>query len=397
MTSLEALPASMRLADRASAAAEGWRIETASDLNAVSRAWLSLEISGLATPYQTLGWQRAAFSTLHAGDRPLIGSAKDAAGRTLLLLPLVLSRRAGVTIARFPAGKHANANMPLIAEDYAKAIDAAALGSMLSQVAQDCGIDLFDLRNQPFTWNGHDNPLALLPHRRAASSAWRADLMADGDAFIASLMSSESRKKLRHKERKLAELGPVRFAEASTHAETQTVLEEFLRQKAVRFAALGLANPFVEPAVLAFLRAAAVDPLRDGPLAPVSLFSMMAGERILAVFGGVIHAGRFSGMFTSFDADPAVSKFSPGDILLLNLLKTMCARGLTRFDLGAGDAAYKTDYCRIEEPLFDSLLPMTWRGRAASLAFATAGAAKRMAKRHPALAAPALKLIGFRR
>jgi CelD/BcsL family acetyltransferase involved in cellulose biosynthesis len=395
MTSLEALPASMRLGDTAPAAAERWRIEIATDLDAVSRAWLSLEMSGLATPYQTLGWQRAALATLHVGERMLIVCAKDVSGRTVLMLPLVLSRQAGFTIARFPAGKHANANMPLIAEDFAEAFSAPALRILLSRAAQAAGVDLFDLRNQPFAWNGQHNPMARLPHRRAASSAWRADLIADGDAFVSSLMSSESRKKLRHKERKLGELGTVRFAEASTHAEAHLVLEAFLDQKKARFAALGLPNPFLDPSVLAFLKAGAVEPLRDGHPAPVSLFSMVAGERILAVFGGVIHAGRFSGMFTSFDADPAVSKFSPGDILLLNLVKAMCARGLTHFDLGVGDAAYKGDYCPIEEPLFDSLLPMTWQGRAAALALGTAGAAKRMAKRHPKLVAPALRFARF--
>jgi CelD/BcsL family acetyltransferase involved in cellulose biosynthesis len=217
--------------------------------------------------------------------------------------------------------------------------------------------------------------------------------MQDADAFVGSIMSAESRKKLRNKERRLADFGPVTYAEAVTPAEARCALAAFLAQKKARFAALRIDNPFEDKAVLAFLDAAAAQPLGEGPPAPISLFAMMVGERILAVFGGIMHGGRFAGMFTSFDPDPAVAKFSPGDLLLLNLVKTMCARGLATFDLGAGDAAYKTNYCAIEEPLFDSFLPMTLKGRAAALAMASGQKAKAALKRHAALARPIQRLL----
>jgi CelD/BcsL family acetyltransferase involved in cellulose biosynthesis len=393
MTSLDALPA--RPAPRAAATESArWSVTTSSDIEAMSRAWLSLEMSGLATPYQTLGWQRAAFAALHPAGRPCLVALRDRGGRIEALLPLVVERVRGVGIASFPGGKHANCNMGLFTEAAAAALSVEDIHAALHAAARQVGIDIFVLRNQPEAWRGVANPLLRLPHRPATSSAWRADLTADGDAFIASIMSSESRKKLRHKERRLGELGPIAYAEAMTPAEAEGVLQSFLRQKEQRFAQMGIRNPFAEEEARRFLDLACVQPLAEGPPAPVSLFAMTAGTRILAVFGGVIHAGRFSGMFTSFDPDPAVSKFSPGDLLLMNLVKTMCARGLSTFDLGAGDAAYKSDYCPIREPLFDSFLPMTLKGHAAALALAGKQRAKALAKGHAALLAPVRKLLG---
>jgi CelD/BcsL family acetyltransferase involved in cellulose biosynthesis len=266
--------------------------------------------------------------------------------------------------------------------------------SALAQAARSAGVDLFVLNGLPAEWRGAANPLLLLPHGPAAARAWRADLGPDGDAFVASLMSSESRKKLRHKERRLADIGPVDYAEAATPDEAENVLKVFLAQKKERFAALGLPDPFDDPTVVRFLHDAAVAPLAAGPPAPVSLFTLRVGDRVVAVFGGAIHGGRFSGMFTSFDADPQIAKFSPGDLLLLHLVKTMCARGLSAFDLGAGDAGYKGDYCRIPEPLFHCVLPVTARGRIAAAGFTAAIAAKSAAKRHGAILRPLRRIIG---
>jgi CelD/BcsL family acetyltransferase involved in cellulose biosynthesis len=386
--------------DRASApaakalAGQTWQVDVSEDVTAISRAWLSLEMSGLATPYQTLGWQRAALSTLDANATPLLVTFRDRHGKTAGLLPLVKTRKTGVSIAMFPGGKHANYNMGLFAPGTAERLTAVDLQAVLASAAGQAGVDLFVFRNQPHIWAGITNPMARLPHQPAASSAWRADLMADADAFVASLMSSESRKKLRHKERKLAEIGPLAYVEASTPAEARDLLAAFLAQKKLRFAAMGITNPFDDPAALAFLEQAAAVPLEGGPPAPVALYALKTGDRVVAVFGGVIHGGRFCGMFTSFDAAPDVARSSPGDLLILHLVRTMCARGLTAFDLGVGDAAYKSDYCKIREELFDSFLPMTATGRLASIALSTAYRLKAGAARHKATLKPLRRLIG---
>lgn len=385
MTTLEAMQARPDH-DVAGAAPDRWHLSVAQRPEDVSHAWLSLEVSGIATPYQTYGWQRAAFAALHPGQSPCIVSLKDRAGRTAAILPFILSRTSGVRIASFPAGKHANYNMGLFRPDVIDSLTPDDLTAALATAAKMAGIDLYALRSQPETWRGHRNPFSALPHRPTAHSAWRADLSGTGDAYIAAIMSSESRKKLRHKERKLADIGPVSYAEAVTPGEAKAALSAFLAQKKARFAAQRVANPFDSGDVLRFLEQAAVQPLADGPPAPLSLFAMMAGDRIIAVFGGIIHAGRFSGMFTSFDPDSSVAKFSPGDLLILNLVRTMCDRGLAEFDLGVGDAAYKTDYCQIEEKLFDSLLPMTMTGRAAAMIMAGEQRLKRFVKNHPGIA-----------
>ena len=55
------------------------------------------------------------------------------------------------------------------------------------------------------------------------------------------------------------------------------------------------------------------------------------------------------------------------------------------FDIGVGRAHYKSFFCREPEPLFDTFLPLTPRGRLAAAAFGAAYAAKRVIKHSPTL------------
>jgi CelD/BcsL family acetyltransferase involved in cellulose biosynthesis len=349
--------------------------------------WRTLETAGLVTPYQTYDWATAWAKTVSAdeGSEAFIALVRDARGRLMMLLPLCISKTSGLRIAQFMGGKHANMNLALLDRHFAMAFSADDIRRCLASVAERQGIDLFHFENQPLFWQGIPNPILLLPHQPSANSAWKTALVPDADEMVKGLMSSESRKKLRHKERKLADFGAVTYREARDADEALAVLDAFLAQKAQRFAAMGIANPFSEPGTVRFLQAGVTQRLPEGRPAIV-LHAMRAGDRILSVFGGAIQDGRYSGMFTSFDADPVVAKYSPGDLLLLNLIRDMCGKGLHTFDLGTGDAAYKNDYCSTEEPLADSFIPFTTRGRLAAFIRGRATAGKRAMKKSPAMA-----------
>jgi CelD/BcsL family acetyltransferase involved in cellulose biosynthesis len=66
-------------------------------------------------------------------------------------------------------------------------------------------------------------------------------------------------------------------------------------------------------------------------------------------------------------------------------VKSCCERGLETFDLGIGQAQYKTLFCSDIEPLFDSYLPLTASGSVLALAFAAGAWLKRTIKQRPAL------------
>jgi CelD/BcsL family acetyltransferase involved in cellulose biosynthesis len=62
------------------------------------------------------------------------------------------------------------------------------------------------------------------------------------------------------------------------------------------------------------------------------------------------------------------------------LVRRCCERGLATFDLGIGEARYKSLFCGDVEPLFDSFLPLTAKGRLLGFALRLSAAAKRAVK-----------------
>ena len=193
-------------------------------------------------------------------------------------------------------------------------------------------------------------------------------------------MGAGSRKKLRQKERRLSEFGEVNYWRAETADEIDRVLTTFFSQKARRMAELGLANVFAEGGVDRFITAAARRKSGDGRTGAIELYAMSIGDEVVATMGGVVASGRFCGMFNSMSGQP-YRAYSPGELLLSNVVRMSCDRGLERFDLGVGDAAYKAIFCSDVEPQFDSVIPITPLGRAIAPVWKASLSAKRQLKK----------------
>ncbi len=146
-----------------------------------------------------------------------------------------------------------------------------------------------------------------------------------------------------------------------------------------------LASPdaFAFPGVRRFVEAAAIEPLRDGkPL--IELYALSVDDIIVATMGGIVGGGRFCAMFNSIIQGRFAAE-SPGEQLILKLVRNCCERGLDTFDLGVGEARYKNLLCGDTEPLFDSYLPLSAAGRLLAFTFASGAAAKRTIKQRHAL------------
>ncbi len=150
------------------------RVSCADSFAALGPQWRELEANGVATPYQTFDWSRAFAETAGAasGVEPLLISGADGSGRIIAILPLGIRRKAGLSVASFLGDKHSNINLGLFDRHAMPRLTRADLSFMLRQAAQSRGVDFYRLRNQPFSYDGFDNPLALLPSLSCPISCW---------------------------------------------------------------------------------------------------------------------------------------------------------------------------------------------------------------------------------
>jgi CelD/BcsL family acetyltransferase involved in cellulose biosynthesis len=292
-----------------------------------------------------------------------------------------------VTIAGFLGSKHACFIMGLWRRDAVGGLAEADIRAAFARLAEGGEpVDLAVLLSQPLGWAGMDNPLAFLCQQASAEDGTFLSLEAPTSEDVGGIrkgLSPQMQSRLRIKERKLGKLAGYRYIQATGTADIDRLLDAFLSLKAVHMAAQGLPNVFAEPGVAEFLREACHVGLPGGrPL--IEIHALEGGGEVLALYGAIADDHRFSAMFNTYTLSQN-ARHSPGLILARHMLEACVQRGLRGFDLGVGRAHYKSFFCKESEPLFDTFLPLTARGRMAAPAFRVIFAAKRVIKAKPAL------------
>jgi len=369
------------------------------DIAALAKVWRAFEAAALVTPYQSYDWIRPFVETIGAAHDMALRYAlvRDAGGALCALLPLTITGRSGFRFAEFIGGKHANYHMGLYAPAFAAQLDARLAKQLLTEVGNAIGgLDALAFVNQPVTWQGVPNPAALLAAGPSPSRAYKLALIpGDGDATLKRSMSSHARKKLKNKHSRFRDFGPSALTRATTPGEATRIIDAFLAQKAERFRAMGVPDPFAEPAMRIFLESAA---LADGARRPtIELYSLDLDGRSVATYVGAVQGERFSGMATSFDMGSETVKTSPGELLLAELIRLKAGEGVAVFDLGVGEARYKTTFCDDHDDLVDSFLPLTVKGRLFAGIARTKRELKRRIKRSPVALKLAQRASGWLR
>lgn len=364
------------------------RIAVFHDIAAAARYWSEIEqAGGIYSPYQRFGWVRLWHEHVSGpqGQQPCIVVGFDARGAALFLWPLVCDTFGPFRIASFFGGKHATLNVALWRPDAAAAFTAADMHATLREIARQMpDLDYVMLSNQPARWHGLPNPFMQLPHQPSTEDNFVLRFGGlNGRQVVEREISSTMRSRLRNKERRLAKLAHYRYSRAANEADVERMLSAFFAQKAAKLAALGLANVFAQPGVESFVHAACREGLAEGePL--IELHALEADDEMLALFSGIHDGRRFTSAFNSHTASEQARQ-SPGLILLQHLIAHCADRGFDSFDIGPGEARYKTFFCKELEPIFDSILPLSRRARLFAGPLRAILGGKSAIKRQPAL------------
>jgi CelD/BcsL family acetyltransferase involved in cellulose biosynthesis len=359
-------------------------VELVGDMREAETVWRGLEQSNqLSTPYQRFdflaAWQRQVGT--REGIRPFIVIAYDREHAPLLLLPLGVKRENGARVAKFLGGKHATFNMALWRRDFAATAIKADLDALISTIGAHAQADVLALTQQPRRWTDLPNPFALLPSQVSANDCPLLT-MAPG-APPASRVSNSFRRRLKGKERKLQSLPGYGYRLATSDADIKRLLDWFFTVKPQRMAAQQLPNVFADPGIEDFIRDACMAKLKGGGHA-IDIHALQCDDEVIAIFAGVADGHRFSMMFNTYTLS-GNAKYSPGLILMRDIIDHYAERGTVSLDLGIGSDDYKRLFCKDDEPIFDSFVPLTLRGKVAAASLSAFTRAKRLVKHTPAL------------
>jgi CelD/BcsL family acetyltransferase involved in cellulose biosynthesis len=358
------------------------RIDIISDLAEVEAVWRDFEARQVSTPYQRFdllaAWQREIGARESAEPRIVI--AYDADGRALVLLPLVLRTKHGVRIASFMGGKHTTFNMALWNREFAREATVTDLAALLSGMRAKSSADLLALTQQPQHWQDDLNPFAMWPRQRSANDCPLLT-MVPGDP-PENLISNSFRRRMKTKERKLQGPG-YRHHIAQADADIDRLLDWFFRVKPLRMAEQKLPDVFAEPGVADFVRNACRT-RRSGGGRVIDIHALECDDEVIAIFAGVADGQRFSMMFNTYTMSER-SRYSPGLILMRHIIDHYAERNYRALDLGIGSDDYKRLFCKSDEAIFDSFVPLTVRGKMIAIAMSGLNRLKRQVKHNPVL------------
>lgn len=356
-------------------------------------AWRALEDGGaLMTPYQRFAlqciWQK------HVGSRerlqPHIIVGFDADRMPLLVLPLGVRTEAGMRVAKYLGGKHMTFNMPLYRRDFVAGATKDDLDNLLAGLrTHRHAADVLAMTRQPMSWRGVRNPMTLLANQPSVNICPLLKLTPG--QVPAERISNSFRRRLKGKERKLQALPGYRYSIARNDAEISRALDMFFTIKPQRMAEQKLPDVFADPGIPQFVRDACHS--RAGEGHAIELHTLSCDDEVIALYAGVADGERFSMMFNTYTLSPN-AKYSPGLILMRDIIDHYGESGATSLDLGIGSDDYKRLFCKDDEPIVDSYLPLGARGVAAAAVMASFARVKRLIKQTPALMNAAQSLRG---
>ncbi len=105
---------------------------------------------------------------------------------------------------------------------------------------------------------------------------------------------------------------------------------------------------------------------------------------MIAIFAGVADGQRFSMMFNTYTMSEH-ARYSPGLILMRYIIDRYAERGYRSLDLGIGSDDYKRMFCKDDDDIFDSFVPLTSRGKLAAMAMSSLSHGKRLVKQNQML------------
>jgi CelD/BcsL family acetyltransferase involved in cellulose biosynthesis len=325
----------------------------------VEAVWRAFEAAGIESPGQSFDFIRlwTEARRIPVEDQLYLVAALD--GRPLALLPLHRHRRRGVRIYSWFPGPHVGCNAPLVdASRFAalgpeerRAVWRAMLGSL-------DGADVVYLRAVPERTAGIDGLFAELGRSLPVETLYRSEF-ASWEQCNATQRSKSRRKHDRQQGERLEALGEVSFEAIAGGAAARPVLDIMFRQRARRFEAMGVDDPFAPADVARFYNASVA--ANSGIEAKLHVLRL-DGE-IVAVRYNIVHGDRLFCLISSMSDDPRIQGGSPGKQCLLRVMQTVFDAGYRAFDMGAGFTDEKRHWCNTRIGLRNHYAPLTAKGR----------------------------------
>jgi len=282
--------------------------------------------------------------------KPWIAVVLNEEEQVRMIFPLGIRRHWGIRVLEFLGGESSDYLGPLIHDKWMSNIDKIQLAwnRVLKEIPAH---DIKHFIKLPAKWGIEENPILKIWKSTLQGNSYSATLPSDFDEF-----RSKLRKKLRQdnnrQRRRLSERGLVVFEIANKNDnELQVALDVMIKQKRQRYQDTGVPDIFSQEIVRQFYKMLSEKLSGEGKIH----FSLLNLENeILASHWGATYRGRFYYLMPTY-AGRQWGTYSPGRLLLENLIEWSIQHDFKVFDFTVGGEDYKKDWCDTKMSYFEHL------------------------------------------
>lgn len=359
----------------------GLSVDVLTSTASIEQEWRELEKTGISTIYQSYDWLDAWRTSAMDAYRevPFIVIGRDRAGALSFIWPFAVVRRLGVSVLTWLASPINSYNFGIFAPQSEALEPAVAREILLRAITAGSGIRAIDLKAQPASWEGHDNPFAAVAAAPTGDFARAIRLERDFNRLFEGIVSTQRRQSVRRKQRKLSE-HDVSYELIVDSAGRRKFVDGLMAQKIAQLEKLRSPCIFANPPVAAFLRNIS---LSNTESFSTSLHAMIVDAEVISMRWNFIFKDRVYS-FNHICSETSHRSLSPGLLHAIHCISLKCKQGKTHFDFGPGPGDHK-DFWRPEDtPLVDTRLALGAIGWLPLAPGAIRAAAKVQARAHPA-------------
>jgi CelD/BcsL family acetyltransferase involved in cellulose biosynthesis len=282
-----------------------------------------------------------------------------AGNEPIMLLPLEVLRMNGARVLRYPGGSHANCNFPwLDGQVHYKSIEN--LVTAIRKVRPD--VDVLSLTRQLPSLSGRDNPLLQTKSAENPNPVLAASITCGFESVLERSNAKRKLKKHRQHGRRYEEAGGWRIYRPESRLQSEQALDAFFALKAHRFKQMGISDPFAAADIQAFFKQL-YSHAAEQQSPNFELQVLEVNGKIRSLIGKSISKSGPTVEFSAI-ADDELMTASPGEFLFYEDIKKNCESGRDIYSFGIGDEPYKREWCDIQSSIYDTIIPLTAKGKA---------------------------------
>lgn len=331
----------------------------------VKDLWIDFQKDANLYAFQTYEWLSFWYNNIGIKQnvKPLIIVARpnESKNQISFILPLSIRKKSLIKILTWMGEEVTDYQGAIISKEFDQSNfdESQFIDYIASRIS---GIDLICFEKQPEFINNVRNPF-LFRESEHYENAYSLIPDQNWEIFYNERIKSKIRNDTLRQERRLKELGDVRFYVAKSIDDIENITSVMIKHKTRRYRETGRRDLFRKHYFSNFYHTIAVayPESINQELLQINVSALFLNNEPIATHWGISFKDRFYYLMPTYEGGE-LAKYSAGRILLTELLDYHFGKAIKIFDFTIGSEEYKKDWCNSEIKLYRSIIPITAKG-----------------------------------